>query len=113
MDHFSKYFCCLSLIFCALFLNLSPVAADDAQTSKYVLDNGLTVVITEMPSSPMVSVYALVKVGSATEGDFLGAGISHFLEHMLFKGTDRKGVGEVAAAIQAVGGYINASTSKD
>ncbi len=83
------------------------------KSSKYILDNGLTVLINEMPSSPIVSVYALVKTGSATEGKFLGTGISHFLEHMLFKGTSNRGVGEIAAQIQAIGGSINASTSMD
>jgi zinc protease len=89
----------------------SPSALD--HTSKVVLDNGLTVLITEMPSSPVVAVYALVKTGSATEGEFLGTGISHFLEHMLFKGTHGRGVGEIAAKIQAIGGEINAATGKD
>jgi len=83
------------------------------KSSKFILDNGLTVLISEMPSSPIVSVYALVKAGSATEGKFLGTGISHFLEHMLFKGTVDRSVGEIASQIQAVGGSINASTSMD
>src|SRR3989338_3370525 len=61
---------------------------------KHVLDNGLTVLITEMPSSAMTGVYALVKTGSATEGEYLGTGISHFLEHLLFKGTEKRLVGE-------------------
>lgn len=82
--------------------------------SKHTLDeNGLRVVVQEMPNNPMVSVYMLVKTGSATEGKYLGTGLSHFLEHILFKGTDRRGLGEISAEIQAVGGNLNASTSFD
>ena len=88
-------------------------SAGEHQSLKRIFDNGLTALVTEMPSSPVVSVYALVKTGSATEGEFLGTGISHFLEHMLFKGTHGQGVGQLAGRIQAVGGEINAATSID
>lgn len=107
-----KYLACF--LTATFFLLLSyPSRAFEGRSSKYVLDNGLTVLMTEMPSSPVVSVYALVRAGSATEGKFLGTGISHFLEHMLFKGTHGLGVGEAAARIQAAGGRINASTGMD
>ena len=91
------------------------ISAEQIQlrTEKTVLDNGLTVLVTPMPESPVVAVYALVKAGSATEGEFLGAGITHFMEHMLFKGTARRGVGEIAQSVLAVGGTINASTGFD
>src|SRR3990167_1424894 len=85
----------------ALFLFVLPQA--HASSSKQVLDNGLTVLINEMPASPVICLYVLVKTGSATEGDYLGSGVSHFLEHMLFKGTSKRGVGAIAAQIQAVG----------
>ena len=85
----------------------------DINTQKYVLDNGLTVLITDMPNSSAVAVYALVKTGSAMEGKYLGAGISHFMEHMLFKGTDKRPVGAIAREVQAMGGTINATTSFD
>lgn len=104
--------CILTISLSLFFPPLSSGATDD-RSSKNILDNGLTVLITEMPSSPVVSVYALVKTGSATEGKYLGTGISHFLEHMLFKGTHDREVGELAARIQAVGGEVNASTSMD
>ena len=83
------------------------------ETQKHVLENGLTVLITEMPSHPVVSFYALVKTGSATEGKLLGAGLSHFMEHMLFKGTEKRGVGVISREVQSLGGMINASTSLD
>jgi len=82
-------------------------------TKKVILPDGLTVLMTPMPGSPVVSVYILVKTGSAVEGKYLGSGVSHFLEHMLFKGTEKRGVGEISAEVQALGGVINASTSFD
>ncbi len=96
-----------------IFLQISSSQAFQGKSSKYILDNGLTVLISEMPSNPSVSVYALVKTGSATEGDLLGSGVSHFLEHLLFKGTENRKLGEIAAQVQAVGGSINAATSMD
>ncbi|MGE0267522.1 MAG: M16 family metallopeptidase [Candidatus Omnitrophota bacterium] len=103
---------------CSLFIILavlsSRASAFEPIVSRHVLEeNGLTVVIQEMPNNPMVSVYMMVKAGSATEGKYLGSGLSHFLEHMLFKGTERRGPGDIAAEIQAVGGNLNASTSLD
>lgn len=85
----------------------------EIKTQKFVLDNGLTVLISEMPGSQTVSVFAFVKTGSATEGKYTGTGISHFMEHMLFKGTDKRGVGQISKEVQALGGEINASTSFD
>lgn len=82
-------------------------------TTKEILPNGLTVLVTEMPQSPVVTVDVFVKTGSAQEGKFLGAGLTHFLEHMLFKGTPLRGVGEIPKEVQALGGVINASTSMD
>ena len=62
-------------------------------------------------SSPVVSVQAWVRAGSVHEQEFLGAGISHLLEHLVFKGTRSFGIGEVARAVQEAGGYLNAYTS--
>ena len=100
------------LLLCCILA--TPAAAQDLYpSSKHVLDNGMPVVITEMEGNPMVSVYCLVKTGSATEGRFLGAGISHFVEHMLFKTTKKRKVGQIAREVQAMGGEINATTSQD
>lgn len=87
--------------------------SDSFHTTKTVLDNGLTVLVTEIPGNPMVSLYALFRAGSATEGRFLGSGISHFMEHLMFKGTHSQEVGAIASSIQAIGGTINASTGMD
>ncbi len=96
-----------------LFTMLAGVAsAEPARPHKYKLDNGLTVIIEEERSAPVVSIQMWVKVGGADEPDGL-AGISHVFEHMLFKGTDTRGVGEIAGIIESVGGDINAYTSFD
>ena len=77
-----------------------------------VLPNGLTVLLREVRVAPVVEVQVWAKVGSADER--LGEeGLAHFHEHMLFKGTERRGVGEVAGEVEGVGGRINAWTSFD
>ncbi|MCA9399033.1 MAG: insulinase family protein, partial [Candidatus Omnitrophica bacterium] len=103
----------ISFLIVSVFLFVVPANAFEGKSTKEVLDNGMTVVVSEIPTSPVVAVYALVKAGSATEGEFLGSGITHYLEHMLFQETTNRGVGEIAAQIQAVGGNINASTGMD
>lgn len=100
----------------SLFMMLvcpSFVWAAGGGTHRHVLDNGMVVLISEMPQSPTVAIYALVKTGSATEGKYLGMGISHFVEHMLFKGTKKRAVGVIPSEVKALGGTINASTSYD
>ncbi len=75
------------------------------------LENGLTVVTKSMPNR-VVTIDVWVKAGSAYENDEIN-GVSHFLEHMMFKGTERYGVGELDKLITSVGGVWNAATSMD
>ncbi len=77
------------------------------------LANGLTVIVREDHSAPVVAVQAWCKAGSIHEGKWLGAGLSHVLEHMLFKGTTTRGAGRIDQEVQDVGGYMNAYTSFD
>jgi len=76
------------------------------------LDNGLTVLIRESHANPIVTMDVWVNAGSMNEPPELG-GVSHFLEHMMFKGTKKRPVGTVDLAIEGVGGETNAGTSKD
>ena len=88
----------------------------DALASKpqvFTYPNGLTLIVEENPSAPVVSVQAWCKTGSIHEGKLLGAGLSHILEHMLFKGTTSRAPGVIANQVQDQGGYINAYTSYD
>ncbi len=80
---------------------------------KNVLDNGLRVVTTGMPHTRSVGVAILTGVGSRYEGD-RERGISHFIEHMMFKGTPRRPTAQhIAEAIEGLGGVINASTDSE
>src|SRR5919197_3060604 len=85
---------------------------DQGQTTKVVLKNGLTVVIREQQAVPLVSVTTYVKAGYFDEDDRI-SGISHVIEHMFFKGTSKRPVGEIARQTQALGGYLNAYTYYD
>jgi len=78
----------------------------------FKLDNGLEVVLEENHAAPVVAFQAWVKIGSADEPPAL-AGIAHMLEHMLFKGTKKRGVGQIAREVESAGGEINAWTSHD
>jgi zinc protease len=84
-----------------------------SSAQKWVLPNGLTIIVQEDHSAPVASVQAWCATGSIDEDQHLGAGLSHILEHMLFKGTKTRGKNEIAQKIQDVGGYINAYTSFD
>ena len=77
-----------------------------------VLDNGLTVLVAPSDAAPVVAVQVWVSVGSADEMPGQ-EGLAHLCEHMLFKGTQRRGVGEMAREIESVGGDVNAWTSFD
>lgn len=79
---------------------------------RYQLPNGLRVVLQENHAAKVVAFQAWVAVGSADEPPEL-AGIAHVFEHMLFKGTARRGVGQIAHEVEAAGGEINAWTSFD
>src|SRR5438270_546031 len=92
----------------------SPVISFPPNTAqKWTLANGLTLIVQEDRSAPVASVQAWCAAGSTTEDKHLGAGLSHILEHMLFKGTKTRSTNEIAQKIQDVGGYINAYTSFD
>src|SRR5580658_577879 len=78
-----------------------------------VLANGLTLLVKPDRSAALASVQVWVRTGSIHEGAQLGAGLSHYLEHMLFKGTERRSGREISATVQANGGYINAYTTFD
>ncbi len=78
-----------------------------------VLENGLVIIVREDHSAPVVSAQAWCKSGSIHEGNWLGAGLSHVLEHMLFKGTTTRGAARIDQEVQNAGGYMNAYTSFD
>jgi zinc protease len=77
------------------------------------LENGLTIIVREDHSAPVVSAQAWCMSGSIHEGKWLGAGLSHVLEHMLFKGTTGRPGSRIDQEVQEAGGYMNAYTSFD
>jgi predicted Zn-dependent peptidase len=77
-----------------------------------VLPSGLRIVTEEVPSVRSAAIGIWVNVGSRDETPAV-AGASHFLEHLLFKGTTRRNALEISASIEAVGGEMNAFTSKE
>src|SRR3984957_20978056 len=80
--------------------------------TQYQLKNKLKVLLVESHKAPVVAVQMWVKTGSADEkkGE---EGISHFIEHLVFKGTRKFKVGEIASSVEAAGGELNAYTSFD
>jgi len=77
------------------------------------LENGLTIIVREDHSAPVVSAQAWAMAGSIHEDKWLGAGLSHVLEHMLFKGTSTRPGSRIDQEVQEAGGYMNAYTSFD
>lgn len=78
----------------------------------HTLDNGLTIVGEEIPYLKSITLGVWVNAGSRIESEKL-SGISHFIEHMLFKGTKNRTSKEIASTIDNLGGQINAFTSKE
>ncbi|HEX6135961.1 MAG TPA: pitrilysin family protein [Longimicrobiales bacterium] len=89
-----------------------PTFVQRLPTYERRLSNGLTVIVREDHSAPVVAVVTHVKAGYFDEPDAL-IGISHVLEHMYFKGTERRGPGEIARETKEAGGYLNAGTIYD
>ncbi len=78
-----------------------------------LLPNGCEVIVKEKHSAPVVTVQAWVRTGSIDENKWFGAGISHWCEHMLFKGTTQRPTGVLDQAIRGAGGDDNAFTSEE
>src|SRR5437867_9063786 len=91
----------------------SVITFPPRSAQKWMLPNGLTIIVQEDHGAPVASVQAWCATGSIYEDERLGAGLSHILEHMLFKGTKTRSTNAIAQKIQDVGGYINAYTSFD
>jgi zinc protease len=91
-------------------MNIAAAVELAPQLHKTILDNGLTLLVKETPATRVATVQIWIKAGSVYEETDEG-GITHLIEHMIFKGTPARKAGEVAADIEEVGGQINAYTS--
>jgi zinc protease len=85
---------------------------DPSSIHRTVLPNGLTLLVQVDHSAPVVAIVTLVKAGYFDETDDQN-GIAHALEHMFFKGTKQRGVGDIAKETKSSGGYLNAHTIYD
>lgn len=86
--------------------------ADEATVSKTVLDSGVRILTETVHGAPSVSVSVSVGVGSRDESDS-HLGSTHFLEHLLFKGTVKRSARDISVAFDSVGGSSNAATAKE
>jgi zinc protease len=107
-----QYFLKIILLIIVILLGGVEFSLSKDRFRQFSMDNGLKVILEENKTSPVVALQIWVKVGSADENDE-EAGICHFIEHMLFKGTDKRKVREAAREIESLGGTINAYTSYD
>ncbi len=97
----------------SLSTNGAPIPAIPPGVTLTTLENGLQIIVREDHSAPVVSAQAWCMAGSIHEGKWLGAGMSHVLEHMLFKGTTTRPGSRIDQEVQEAGGYMNAYTSFD
>jgi zinc protease len=101
------------LLFGAAPPNTAPPDADPlGGAAAFTLDNGLTVVLRPEPAHPVVAVQMLYRVGARNETIGL-TGIAHYLEHMLFRGTDHFGLADVTGVIERAGGEWHGYTTLD
>ena len=100
----------LTLITLLVTMTTSSAEELASHLHKTTLDNGLTVIVKETPGTKVATAQIWIKAGSVYEDEEEG-GITHVIEHMIFKGTPNRGAGEIAGAIEEAGGRINAYTS--
>ncbi|WP_170785101.1 M16 family metallopeptidase [Ruegeria lacuscaerulensis] len=103
-----------ALALSAALIAATPVCAEDGQeaVTTFTLENGMDVVVVEDHRAPVVQHMVWYRAGSADE-PVGSSGVAHFLEHLLFKGTDTLAPGEFSATVAANGGNDNAFTSYD
>ena len=103
----------LSVALAALLFSSGAMAqAPKIVFEKYTLSNGLTVILHQDKSAPVVAVSALYHVGSKNE-DTARTGFAHFFEHLMFEGSDNVKRGDFDKYTSNAGGYNNANTTQD
>jgi zinc protease len=91
----------------------SSIDFPEVHSTLFELSNGITLIVAEQRGVEVASVQAWCETGSIHEGKWLGAGLTHLLEHVLFNGTERRSSKQISEEIHSVGGYLNAYTSFD
>jgi zinc protease len=87
------------------------IGLPEVHPTLFELSNGLTVIVAEQHSAPVASIQAWCQTGSIHEGEWLGGGLTHLLEHVLFNGTETRTSKQISDEIHGIGGYVNAYTS--
>ena len=105
MAYFAKIRLTQAWLIGLLFLLILPcnVYAQEDDLKQFTLPNGLDVFVKEDHARKVATIQIWVKVGSADE-ELPELGISHLIEHMAFKGTEKRGVGKIASELEALGG---------
>jgi zinc protease len=91
----------------------ASIKLTDKAVTRKTLDNGLVVFARRSPPAGLVAIDVKILAGSSLEGERLGSGISHLVEHMVFKGTPTRPAGAIEREVKSLGGVINGSTSSD
>jgi len=108
-----KFYAITSILLLIILISgYASAAMPDENMKRHVFDNGLVVITHEKHDNPLVSIHIWVRCGSIYENSDK-RGISHFYEHMIFRGTNEVRVGEINRSIEKWGGTVNAVTSKD
>ena len=110
---------CAAVLLCCLTETAMPnepievLRASNRAIRRIPMDNGLMLLLKPDASAPLVAIQYWVRAGAIHEGEHLGGGLSHYLEHMVFKGTPTRAPGVISTSIADAGGEINAYTSVD
>ena len=113
----------MSLLACFSHLGTHQLSAEDSlldlfeasnsNLHRFTMENGLKVLIKPVSEVPVVSIQIWVGTGSIHEDEYLGSGLSHYVEHMYFKGTETLSANEIWQKISGPGGQMNAYTTLD
>lgn len=97
----------------AVLLMITMTAVAGGTIRRVLPENGMTVILQENHSSPVINMRFYVRAGSIYEGEYLGAGISHYCEHVLSDGTPTRTLEDIERELEAIGGGYNAYTTKN
>ncbi|MDP8218522.1 MAG: pitrilysin family protein [Candidatus Theseobacter exili] len=86
---------------------------DNTDLTQETLDNGMSVIVKNIPKSELITLMIYVGAGSTSEGSLMGSGLAHLAEHMIFQGAEHGSDSEMGRKIEGLGGEINAFTSYD
>ena len=108
-----RTYCLLAVLLVATGAMSPLVAADTGEPIKEILPNGMTLIVQANHAAPVVAARVYTKTGAAYEAEHLGAGLSHYLEHVLGHGSKTRTADEINRIIEEIGNNSNAYTSKD